>query len=77
MKLQKRILSPKKLLNSKWTAITPSNKEKHFIVTKLIWSEAPIQVIEMIELGAVHSKRMQLLLRQQLKDVSLFTQGWR
>ena len=30
-------VNPKKLLNSKWTAQTPQNKEKHFIVTN-IWS---------------------------------------
>jgi hypothetical protein len=29
-------LSPKKLLHSKWTAVEPRNKEKHFLVTKVI-----------------------------------------
>ena len=27
-------LNPKKLLNSKWTAVKPRNKEKHFLVTE-------------------------------------------
>lgn len=26
--------NPKKLLNSKWTAVTPTHKENHFLVTK-------------------------------------------
>lgn len=30
--------NPKKLLNSKWTALNPQNKELHFIVVKLIES---------------------------------------
>ena len=31
--------NPKKLLNSKWTAAQPENKELHFIVIKLIKNE--------------------------------------
>ena len=32
-------LSPKKLLHTKWTAVSPLNKEKHFLVTKVIEPE--------------------------------------
>ena len=71
-----KIINPKKLLKSKWTAVTPSNKEKHFMVTQLILPEAPNQLVEFIELEAVHSKRKQLLLWQQLNDMSLWLQGW-
>lgn len=28
-------INPKKLLHSKWTAVRPANKEKHFMVTEL------------------------------------------
>ena len=28
-------IHPKKLLNSKWTAIRPINKEKHFVVSRV------------------------------------------
>ena len=31
--------NPKKLLLSKWTAVNPKNKERHFIVTELIKDE--------------------------------------
>ena len=33
-------ISPKKLLNSKWTAVKPTGKECHFIVTELLIDEA-------------------------------------
>ncbi|MGA1195667.1 MAG: TIGR02450 family Trp-rich protein, partial [Candidatus Latescibacterota bacterium] len=29
-------LNPEKLYHSKWTAVKPQNKEKHFIVTKVL-----------------------------------------
>ena len=72
----KRIVNPKKLLNSKWTAVTPSNKEKHFIVVKLITPELANAPIHNILLEAVHSKRSQLLPWQQLNDETLWLQGW-
>ncbi len=34
-------LSPNKLLNSKWTAAAPVDKEKHFMVIKVIKPESP------------------------------------
>lgn len=76
MKPPNKINNPKKMLNSKWTAVTPINKEKHFMVTQLILPEAPNQVVEFIELEAVHSKRKQLLIWQQLSDKSVWLQGW-
>ena len=32
-------LNPKKLLNSKWTAVNPVNKERHFLVTEVEYDE--------------------------------------
>ena len=72
----KKVISPKKLLKSKWTAVNPSNKEKHFMVTELILPELPNQAVEMVKLEAVHSKRTQLIAWQQLNDINLFIQGW-
>ena len=72
----KRVVNPKKLLNSKWTATKPSNKEKHFMVTKLIKPEAADQAIELIELEAVFTKRTQILPWQQLNETELWLQGW-
>ena len=50
-------LSPKKLLHTKWTAVAPRNKEKHFIVTKVIEPEPPGSPVVSVEIEAVHSKR--------------------
>ena len=72
----KRVTNPKKLLNSKWTAVITANKEKHFMVIKLIVPDLPNQPIEYIELEAVHSKRIQLLPWQQLNDATIWLQGW-
>ena len=76
MKQPKRIINPKKLLNTKWTAVAPANKEKHFMVTQIIMPNLATEPIEMITLEAVHSKRSQLLPWQQLNDASIWLQGW-
>lgn len=69
-------LNPKKLLNSKWTAVTPSNKEKHFMVTKLVSPEQPEMSITQIELEALYSKRVQILSWIELTDKAIWLQGW-
>lgn len=76
MKIAKRIVSPKKLLNSKWTAVTPTNKEKHFVVIKLVLPAEPDQMVELVELEAIHSKRVQTLSWQSLNDEATWLQGW-
>jgi tryptophan-rich hypothetical protein len=76
MKPFKRIVNPKKLLHSKWTTVTPINKEKYFIVIKLVLADSSDQAIELIELEAVHSKQIKLLPWQQLNDVNILLQGW-
>ena len=76
MNTSEKILSPKKLLKSKWTAVSPVNKEKHFMVTKLVMPDSLEQPIELIELEAVYSRRIQLLPWAQLNDSNLWIQGW-
>ena len=71
-----RRLNPKKLLLSKWTAVAPSKKEKHFIVTKLIEPEPPAMQIELVELEAVYTMRSFTLHWRELTDVSRWLQGW-
>jgi tryptophan-rich hypothetical protein len=72
----KRMNSPKKLLHSKWTAVKPVNKEKHFLVTHLILPDNAYEPITIIELEAVHSKRSQKLSWQALNDSTIWQQGW-
>jgi tryptophan-rich hypothetical protein len=71
-----RRLNPKKLLLSKWTAVAPRKKEKHFIVTKVIEPEQPAMQIEFVELEAVYSLRSFTLHWRELNDVSRWLQGW-
>ena len=49
-------LHPKKLLLTKWTAVNPISKNKHFLVSRVIEPEPPDVVTEWIELEAVYSK---------------------
>ena len=69
-------LSPKKLLLTKWTAVTPRRKEKHFLVTKVIEPELEGGAVEFVELEAVHSKRVQRLGWRDLTDGANWVQGW-
>jgi len=69
-------LSPKKLLLSKWTAVKPIQKRKHFLVSKVILPELPEEAIEFIELEAVFDKSSQVISWRELKDTELWLQGW-
>ncbi|HCG6615168.1 TPA: TIGR02450 family Trp-rich protein [Vibrio parahaemolyticus] len=68
-------IHPKKLLLSKWTATSPKNKEKHFVVTEMELDEDGNVVKCVIE--AVMSKREQEMNWQDLKDPELWRQGWK
>lgn len=69
-------VNPQKLLLSKWTALSPRNKEKHFIVSSLLTPENPASPLEFVELEAVLSKRLQVLPWRALTDASVWRQGW-
>lgn len=76
----KNLLHPKKLLLTKWTAVKPEHKEKHFIVVKLILpeqknSDAPLS-IEQVVIEAVMSKRQQTIFWKSLRDTQIWKQGW-
>ncbi|EHR6471277.1 TIGR02450 family Trp-rich protein [Vibrio parahaemolyticus] len=68
-------IHPKKLLRSKWTATSPKNKEKHFVVTEMELDEDGNVVKCVIE--AVMNKREQEMNWQDLKDPELWRQGWK
>lgn len=67
-------LHPKKLLSTKWTAQSPQNKEKHFIITEVEYNEEG-EVIS-CELQSVFSNRKQYIDWRELKDISRWKQGW-
>jgi tryptophan-rich hypothetical protein len=70
-------LTPRKLLLSKWTAVAPQNKEKHFIVTRLIEPEPPSVPPEFVEIEAVRSRRSAILPWRDLTDTGKWKQGWK
>jgi tryptophan-rich hypothetical protein len=70
------MLQPKKLLHSKWTAVSPKDKQKHFLVTALLQASAPSRPIEWVHLEAVLSRRVQRLQWRDLNDSSVWIQGW-
>ena len=69
-------LSPKKLLQSKWTAVAARNKEKHFVVIRVIEPEPPVTRLDLVEILAVHSNRSFLLSWRDLTDSSQWLRGW-
>lgn len=69
-------LHPKKLLLTKWTAVKPIAKNKHFLVSKVIEPELPVAAIEWVELEAVYSKSQIRLAWRELRDQTHWKQGW-
>ncbi len=70
-------LSPKKLLLTKWTAVKPIAKNKHFIVTKVIQPEEESNIIDLIEIEAVYSKKVLQISWRDLQDDAKWIQGWK
>lgn len=68
-------VNPKKLLNSKWTAASPVNKEKHFIITEVEFDEEGLVIATSIE--AVLTKRIMAIDWHDLKDTSQWIYGWK
>ena len=69
-------ISPKKLLLSKWTALTPIKREKHFLVTRVVVPDDGAPITE-VDLQAVHSGRTQTIAWKSLEDASTWTVGWK
>lgn len=70
------ILHPKKLLNTKWTAVHAVNKEKHFMVLKVIDPAFTNGKVEQVEIEAVYSRRVKLIPWIQLLDAAVWKRGW-
>jgi tryptophan-rich hypothetical protein len=68
-------INPKKLRNSKWTAVKPANKEKHFLVTELEYDDDDIVISCTIE--AVLTKRTQAIAWQELQEENQWLLGWK
>lgn len=69
-------IHPNKLLNSKWTAVSPVNKEKHFIVTKVEYDDDTRLVVSTI-IEAVMTKKIAEIDWRKLNDSSSWLMGWK
>ena len=70
------LLNPKKLLLTKWTAVNPVAKQKHFLISRVIEPEQLTDPIERVEIEAVFSKAVQEIFWRDLQDDSVWRQGW-
>ena len=69
-------LNPKKLMLSKWTAVTPVAKQKHFLVSKVSEPAQLTDAIEYVEIEAVFSKATQIISWRDLQNDTIWRQGW-
>ena len=69
-------LNPKKLLLTKWTAVRPVARQKHFLVSKVILPDPPDEKIEWVEIEAVYSKKVRTIRWRELQDDAVWRQGW-
>ena len=72
-------INPKKLLNSKWTAVTPQNKEKHFSVVEVEFEfefDNDNTVVRCC-IQAVMATKPVPINWLDLKNAELWLQGWK
>ena len=69
-------LSPKKLLLTKWTAVQPLCKDKHFLVTYVLVPEIAGEKIEWVDLEAVFSRAIRRVSWRELQNEEVWKQGW-
>ena len=69
-------LNANKLLHSKWTAAAPVDKEKHFMVIKVLEPATPGAPVTHVELQAVHPQRIQIMPWRALREANVWRQGW-
>lgn len=69
-------LNPAKLVNSKWTAAAPVNKEKHFMVVAAVEPVPPGPIVEVV-MEAVHSGRQFTIAWPELRERERWLQGWK
>lgn len=65
----------KKLLNSKWTANHPKNKEKHFIVIKVNKNDLDPQIVDALIIQAVFTKKEYVIKPLELQS-NKWSIGW-
>lgn len=66
----------KKLPNSKWTAVRPENREKHFLVLDWV-RDAEGRPTDFVELEAILTHVVRRLDWRELEDSTTWIVGWR
>jgi tryptophan-rich hypothetical protein len=69
-------LNPKKLRLTKWTAVKPIAKQKHFLVSRVIQPEVETDPVELVEIESVFSKATQIIQWRELQNDEVWRQGW-
>lgn len=68
-------INPAKLANSKWTAVNPLNREKHFLVSEIEFDEQGLVTLCKVE--AVLSNTEYSIDWKELKNHHKWVQGWK
>jgi tryptophan-rich hypothetical protein len=68
-------INPNKLLLSKWTAVAPQNRERHFLVRKLLRDEG--ETVIGCELEAVINHHIYRIDWQELTNTAQWKMGWK
>ncbi|MGR5302199.1 TIGR02450 family Trp-rich protein [Vibrio alfacsensis] len=68
-------INPAKLCNSKWTAIEPVNREKHFLVSEVEYDADGVVIT--CKLEAVLSKNEYSVDWKELRRQDKWLQGWK
>ena len=66
----------KHLVNSKWTAVEPVDRDKHFLVKRVLRAKAEEHELGLVELEAILSKRLHRVSRGELSDATRWRSGW-
>jgi tryptophan-rich hypothetical protein len=66
----------KKLLDSKWTAVQPEEREKHFVVTRVLDAKRPRASGPSVELRCLLTKRFRIVTRADLENRERWLPGW-
>ena len=57
-------------------AVLPLARDKHFLVARVILPEPPATRIDEVEIEAVHSGASRRIAWRELRDETLWRQGW-
>jgi tryptophan-rich hypothetical protein len=68
-------INPKKLIGSKWTAVVPQARQRHFAVVKVEFDEEGERVLACV-IEAVLTRQQQGIDWEELKDEERWRFGW-